>query len=161
MPVINLRLVPQFSVSWRVLQSSHSEVVMICRFDFQVLRDKNKRIPTCRLEKQKSANTEEESWKIIVIHLNCIRDAVLHYPSSSRLSIDRSYFSRKNMLWAMHVSHISACSLEMGGWVGVGVGLKAGSLLALPYEQRLHFEAGAVCSPQRLAFSMVLTARMN
>lgn len=30
-----------------------------------------------------------------------------------------------------------------------------GSLPALAYEQRLRFEAGVVCSPQRFGFSMV------
>jgi len=72
--------------------------------------------------------------------------------SNGRLSI-REHFS-KSMLWAKHASYISACSFRGGEG-------EVGSLLALPYEQRLHYEAGAVCSPQRLGFSMVHIERMN
>ncbi len=53
-----------------------------------------------------------------------------------------------------------ACLLHFSLFIRGGDG-EVGSLLALTYEWRLHYETGAVCSPQRLGFSMVHAERMK
>lgn len=54
-----------------------------------------------------------------------------------------------------------ACLLHFSLFTQGEGGGEVGSLLALTHEQRLHYETGAVCSPQRPGFTMVHVERMK